>query len=385
MFYSAAFPLAYLFAAGSFAGFAQMFLGVREAQKFARQNFPAAVPCPGVTILKPLHGDEPLLEAALQSFCDLDWPHLQILCGVQNPDDPAIAVVTRLRAKNPHIDIDLVIDNRTHGHNRKISNLINMLPKADHKLLVISDSDMHAPPNYLQRVTASLLSPGVGLVTTLYTGKRPRGGMVTALAASHIAQIFIPGALLARKLGRQDCLGATMALTRDILGRVGGFERLLPYVADDAMLGKYVRELGLAVALAPTIPATTIHEDNFAGLWAHELRWARTVRSVEPAGFAASIVQLPMVFALLASCALPQAQAIPFLLGCFLLRAMLGRAAENALGASKTSFFLGPIRDVLSAAIWLAAHFGNRVSWRGKILTTLAAPRELAGAGLEGQ
>jgi len=279
------------------AGFGQALEGMLLARQFRggplRRN---GSPCPPVTVLKPLHGNEELLEEALSSFCTLDWPELQILCGVADPNDPAIAVVERVRRAYPQARLDLVQNAQVLGHNRKVSNLIHMLPYAAHEILVISDSDMHVAPDYLRRVTSSLSAAGVGLVTSLYVGRLPKDGIVPQLAAAQIAQIFAPGALLARKLGRQDCLGATMALTKTTLARIGGFERLLAFVADDAWMGKFVADLGMEVRLCAAIPATTIAESDFSSLWQHELRWARTVRSVEPVGFAASILQFPLLF-----------------------------------------------------------------------------------------
>ncbi len=392
MITAAAMPvLAALPAAASMAGFAQAGLGLRAARAFRKTPRTKTSTCPGVTVLKPLHGDEILLTEALTSFCQLDWPNLQILCGVASPHDRAIAVVERLQAAYPHVRLDLVVNATVHGHNRKVSNLINMLPFAAHDVLVMSDSDMHVAPDYLRHVTATLGQPGTGLVTSYYVGRRPRAGLIANLASAHIAQIFVPGALLARALGRQDCLGATMALTRQTLDAAGGLNTLLPFVADDAVLGRAVTALGLAVRVAPTIPATTLAETTPAALWHHELRWARTVRSVEPLGFAASILQFPLVFAALTAILLgPTPAAFTLLALCFALRAGLGRAIEIALTAPKTPLWLSPLREALSVVVWVAAHTGNRVAWRGEILATIsphhATPPDisLANATAEG-
>lgn len=386
--------MAWVSAGAALAGLAQLGLGCLCAWRFTAQAAPGAgqlgAPLgerPGVTILKPLHGDEPLLEEALASFCAIDWPGLQILCGVQSAGDPAIAVVRRLQARFAQTRIDLVINPAQHGHNRKISNLINMLPQAAHDVLVISDSDMHAPPGYLPAVFAALQRPGSGLVTSLYVGRSARPSLIASLASAHIAQIFIPGALLARAMGRQDCLGATMALTRQTLAHAGGLEALLPYVADDAVLGQNVARLGLSVQLAQTIPATSIQESSPASLWQHELRWARTIRSIEPLLFTASVLQFPSLFALLAACLAGfTPPALAGLAAALVLRAALGRAAEASLGAQTTPLWLAPLRDALSTAIWMAAHFSNRVAWRGQVLATFAPGPALppAGASFEG-
>ena len=97
-----------------------------------------------------------------------------------------------------------------------------------------------------------------------------------------INHYFLPGALLARAMGRQDCLGATMMLRRETLERIGGFAALVNHLADDNVLGRLVQRLGLTVALADTVPATTVPETTLRALWRHELRWARTIRALVP-------------------------------------------------------------------------------------------------------
>ncbi len=258
-------------------------------------------------MLKPLHGDEPMLEAALEGIVTQGYPRFQVVFGVQSAADPAIAVVQRLRRRFPDRDLCLVVDPTEHGQNRKIGNLINMLPHASHDLLVISDSDIHVRPDYLLQVARSFADRGVGLVTTLYHGIPASPTLSRRFGAGQINHNFLPGVLLSRVLGRQDCLGSTMALRRDTLQAVGGLAMLSPHVADDSVLGKLVRGQGLGIAVAPCLTATTIAETGPADLFAHELRWGRTVRAVEPLGYALSSVQFPLFWSSLAVIAAPQA------------------------------------------------------------------------------
>jgi len=223
-----------------------------------------------------------------------------VVFGVNRADDPALAVVERLRRQFPAVDIAVVVDPRRHGTNPKVGNLMNMLPAAKHDLLVIADSDLHVAPDWLTRVCAALDVPGIGLACTLYAGLPATGALVERLAAMHITHTFLPGALLSRALGRQDCLGATMALRRETLARIGGLAALADHLADDNLLGRRVRALGLDVVLADTVPATTVPEATLAALWRHELRWARTIRALVPGQFAASVLQYPIAWSLLA-------------------------------------------------------------------------------------
>ncbi len=375
-----------LTAALTLAGFVQAVAGWRAVWRF-HNTAPLPGPRPPITVLKPLHGDEPLLEQALESFCRQDYPEVQIIFGVQDALDSAVPVVQRLRAKYPSIEMELVIDPTPHGLNRKVANLINMFPSARHDVLLVSDSDMHAAPDYLTRVADALDEPGTGLVTSLYTGIPVRPGLTGQLGAAYINQSFAAGALMARGLGRQDCMGATMALTRDTLMRVGGFPSLSPFIADDAVLGMKIRALGGRVALAASVPATSVTEPTLKSLFGHELRWARTIRSVAPWGFAVSIIQFPAFWALVTlimSGFAPWAGAL--WVAAVAVRAITGRAVERAMGATATPLWLPALRDILSMIVLLTSYMSDEVAWRGHRFNTdkdtdFAARPVLARAG----
>ena len=324
-------------------------------------------PLPPATLLKPLHGQEPMLEVALESFCTQDYPGLQIIFGVQRRDDPAIRVVQRLRDRYPDIDMTLVIDGSRHGPNRKVDNLINMLPHAKHALLVLSDADIHAAPDMVRSVLNPLRDPKIGLVTTLYTGLPASGGICQLLGAAQINLTFLPGALLGRAMGREDCLGAVMALSTDTLAAIGGLPALSPHLADDAVLGRKVRALGLHVALARTIPATTVIENTFADLFSHELRWGRTTRGQAPIGYPMSVLQAPVAWALADIVTSHfSAASLGLLAVVWLIRYLLGYDAERRLcGRALSPFWLTPFRDLLSVVIILVSHFSGHVAWRG--------------------
>jgi ceramide glucosyltransferase len=374
------------------AGFAALLacVGVGQALAgwWAVRRFRAAPPppmplgalgqLPGITVLKPLHGDEALLEAALASLCMQDYPQFQVVFGVHGPADPALAVVRRLQARFAGCDIAVVVDATRHGRNGKVSNLINMLPSARHDVLVIADSDVHAAPDYLRQVVAALAQPGTGLVTTLYTGLAAEPNLAGWLGASGITHGFLPGALLARDMGRQDCLGATMALRRETLAAIGGLPALADHLADDAVLGRKVGALGLAVRLASTVPATTVAETGLGDLLRHELRWARTIRALVPWAFLLSGVQYKLAWAALAMLLSGFAPwSVAIFLAVWAASAAVARGIDAELvtgtvaaGARPTAAPLGllPLRDVLSLVVLLAAFMGREVRWRGQVM-----------------
>ncbi|HEY1934655.1 MAG TPA: bacteriohopanetetrol glucosamine biosynthesis glycosyltransferase HpnI [Acetobacteraceae bacterium] len=341
---------------------------------------------PGISILKPLHGDEPMLEAALASLCVQDYPDWQIVFGVADRVDPALAIVRRLQARFPKADIAVVVDPTRHGANGKVGNLINMLPAAKHDALAIADSDLHVAPDYLARLADALAEPNTGLVTTLYAGLPATRTLAARLAAMQITHVFLPGALLARAMGRQDALGATMLLRRDTLARIGGLHALVDHLADDQVLGRRVQALGLAVRLAHTLSATTVPETTLAALWRHELRWARTIRALVPGPFAASILQYPLFWALLAvALSLGAAWSWGIFLLAWVVRSAaalwVDRALEPLLDgiaddpnapaglAFACPVWLFPLRDLISVAVMFASYAGRRVEWRGHTMT----------------
>jgi ceramide glucosyltransferase len=359
--------------AGLFAliGVIQQFIGTLLVERFVVQKFPALPKPPAVSVLKPLCGVEPLTELALESFFLIDYPDYELVFGVQNAADPVLPVIRKLQARYPAREVSIIINPAQHGSNRKISNLINMLPAARHEMLVMSDADIHVPPYFLNSIVSEMRAPNVGLVTTLYTALPGTPALATALGANQINYTFLPGALLARKLGRQDCLGVTMALTRTILNEVGGLHAVVNHLADDQVLGRLVRAQGYALTLAPIVPATTVPEANFRELLRHELRWARTIRALVPIPYAASVLQISLFWAFIALAATGfSLWAWVMFLAVLTIRYLLAQRIDTALGLAKAGdAWLFVLRDIVSAAIYVASFTGNQVDWRGQRMT----------------
>ena len=322
---------------------------------------------PPASVLKPLCGEDPGLYDNLASFCRQDYPAWQVVFGVQDPDDPAIAVVRRLMAEFLAADLTLVVEGGRRGGNLKVANLQNMLPAARHDLVVIADSDMRVAPDYLAAVAAPLADPATGLVTCLYRGL-PSGGTWSKLAALHVNHGFLPQALVADSLGANaGCFGATVALRRDTLAAIGGLAAIADALADDHALGAAVRRLGRKVALSPYIVDNIIAEPSLGALFRHELRWARTIRAVAPTGFLGSVVTQPMVLAIAATALGVLPHAAPAMLGAALLcRGLMVRMVDRALNLPPTPLWLLPARDLLSFAVFIASFFTRTVAWRDR-------------------
>ena len=347
-------------------GLAYLALAAASVLRLARRPLPRTEWLPSVTILKPLHGDEPGLADALASFCEQDYDGpVEIVFGVQSPADPAIAVVDRLRATMPGREFALVVDGHQHGSNRKVSNLINMSAVSRHEVLVLADSDMHVGPTYLRDVVAALAKPGVGAVTCLYHG-RDDGGFWSRLARLGIDTHFLPSVAVGLQLGlAKPCFGSTIAIRRGTLDAIGGFAALRDELADDYRIGAAVRDLGLRVAVPPFTIGHSCPERSARALMRQELRWVRTIRTIDPAGHAGSILAHPLPFALAALAVAPGPLAIGLAASAIALRVALCLAVERAFGLRRHSYWLAPARDMLSFAVFLASFAGRGVSWRG--------------------
>ena len=374
-------------------GLLQAMLGCTLVRRFCNQPRAATEAPPPVTVLKPLYGAEPKLADGLASLFEDACSYgglIQIVLGVQDADDPALQIVRALRDQYAQLDIAVVVDPTPHGRNRKVANLINMLRAASHDTLVIADSDIHAPSGYIAALVTALQKPGVGLATSVYTGLPANTSMAARLGATGLTHGLLPGALMARALGRQDCFGATMAIRRTTLEQIGGLAALSPHLADDHVLGELVRAKGLRVAIATIVPATTVAETGLSALYEHELRWARTIVAIVPVRFALSTVQFPLVWAGMAIVLSGGAQwTLAVFLASWAGRALTSRSIDRALASMRTDMassapiWLLPLRDLLSFTVALAGYFGNEVVWRGHVMrsarmshrTALSPPR----------
>jgi ceramide glucosyltransferase len=340
------------------------------ARAAGRPARPRALAAPSVTVLKPLHGDELGLLDNLGSFCNQDYPGpIQVVFGVQDPGDGAVAVVEHLQKTQAPRDLDLVIDAKVHGLNRKVSNLVNMAPRIRHDVVVLADSDMWVGPDYLSRVIAALDEPGVGAVTCLYYGV-PVAGTWASLSALAINAHFLPGVVFGLALGlARPCFGSTLALRRETLGEIGGFIAFVDCLADDYAIGAALRARGRTISIPPFAVAHICTEASARDFWRHELRWARTIKSIDPIGYAGSTVAHPLPWALIAallgagSTAFLPAIAIAVVsIGC---RVALLRQVERAYALPPQAYWLVPARDLLSFILFVVSFFGRDVSWKG--------------------
>ena len=331
-------------------------------------------PLPPVSLLKPLKGVDPDIWESFRSHCEQDYPEFEIIFGVSEPDDPAIELVRRLQAQYPKRRIELVECRKALGANVKVSNLVQMLPAARHEILLVNDSDIRVPRDYLRRVVAPLADSAVGLVTCLYrgiAGKSP-GSRLEALG---IATDFVPGVLSARVLegGIRFALGSTMVFRKVDLEAIGGFEVLLDYLADDYELGRRIAATGKRVELSDVIVDTFLPTYSFRQFLDHQMRWWRTIRDARRGGYVGLLFTFGVPWAMVTVLA---ARGAAWAWGLFAVTV----AARLTVGLGTALAVLGdrqplrdilllPVRDLIAPLLWAAGLVGNRIRWRGDVFT----------------
>lgn len=336
-----------------------------------RRRSRCAEPLPPVSVLKPLCGSEPSLYENLRSFCRQDFAEYQIVFGVSDPHDPALAVVERLRGEFPAVPIEIVIDPRQHGSNCKISNLINMVARARHDVFVMADSDASVGPDYLSIVTAPLRDATVGLVSSLYRAV-PTSGVFSRLGAMYVNEWYMPSVLLAWLFGYQGYVsGQTLCLRRDTLQAIGGLEAIANHLADDHQLGARVHAIGKRVVLSAYVPSAECHEPSFDSLTRHEVRWMRTLRVLRPRcfpfiffSFCLPLALFGLVLAVGEGSLAPLAWALFGItaaarLGLYLIHRLRGTRPILA------DLWLVPVRDLLLWWVWYKSLLTSRITWRG--------------------
>ena len=350
------------------SGCAYYVVATLSVLRFLREPAAVAAPRPAASVLKPLCGEDPGLYENLLSAADQAYPAFEIVCGVQDARDPAIPVVERLKRDRPQVPIALAVDPRAHGSNLKVGNLLNMLPMASHEVLVMVDSDMRVPADFLASVTGALADPAVGLVTSLYRGRPADRRLWSMLAAAHINYGFMPQAVVGERVRPgEGCFGASIAIARSTLAAIGGLEAFAETLGEDNAMGAAVRRLGKRVAVSPLLIDDWLSEPSLGALWRHELRWALTIRGIAPWGYLGTAITHPLSFALLAFPA-GGFGILPFigLAVALLARFAMVRAVDRALGLPAMPLWLVPVRDLLSFGVFVASFSTRTVAWRNR-------------------
>ena len=353
----AAFPLIYYV------------LACIAAWSFHRARPASQVPVftPPVSILKPLHGVDFASYENYASFCHQHYPEYEILFAVNEPTDPAVAVVQRLISDFPQRQINLLIGAQYFGANRKVNSLARLAREARYEILALSDGDVRVTPQYLQNVVAPLQDPycGRGHFLLSRIAQKNLGAEFEAIGA---AGGFFPGVLMAAWTeGVKFALGASIVTTKTWLQKIGGFEDIAPFLADDYEIGRRVAAAGGHVVLSHETVWTMYPAQTAHSFWDHQLRWARTVRLCRPASYTALLFTQGLPWALLAAIIAPRAWLAAAWLAAYLV---LRLTMAWVVGVSvvkdqvlRRRIALVPLWDALHFVVWLASFASNHIVW----------------------
>lgn len=327
---------------------------------------------PPVTLLKPLKGCDTRTAECLRSWLTQQYGgEVQILFGVGADDDPVCELVRGLIEAHPKAKARLVVCPESLGNNAKVSTLIQLMRLALHDLIVVSDADVWAPRDFLAEVLRPLRHPGVGLVNCFYRFADPQN-LAMRWEAFAVNADFWSQVLQSLSLKPLDfALGAVMATTRDHLKSIGGFEFLADFLADDYQLGHQIARKGARISLCPMVVECRNDPIGWGAVWAHQKRWARTIRVCQPVPYFFSQLHNPTLWPCIWALCQPGPLSVGVAGASLLTRMGVGYYCERKLTrrGDVNSCWVAPLKDLLQCVIWLLAFFGNEVTWRGQRFT----------------
>ena len=340
-------------------------LAIVAAWRYLRVRPPAlAATREPVSILKPLAGLDLDLESNLRTFFEQDYTDFEILFAVRRVDDPAVAVVEKLRNEYARVSTRLIVTGEPPYPNAKVYSLDCMLAEAAHDLVVMSDSDIRVTPSLLRTAAAEFQDRKLGVATCPYRAVAG-ASLWSRLEATGMNVDFLAGVLVARMLeGMHFAVGPTIVARRSALESIGGFERMKDYLAEDFILGKFAAEAGQGVILSSYVVEHHIGSSDFRHNAAHRLRWVRSTRRSRPLGYLGQAFTMPLPWAL-AVCVVNPAWW-PALLLTLAVRAASAHIVSTHVLRAKLNWILLPLEDLAAFTFWLAGFFGRTIVWRGR-------------------
>jgi ceramide glucosyltransferase len=350
-------------------------LGAIKFRRDARRNrdsFAAlANRLPPVSVLKPVHGDEPRLKENIESFFRQDYPEFEILFAADEADDPALPVIREICSRYPNISTRIMVTGKPPWPNAQNYCFHHLTAVAAHEILVTSDSDVEVGPDYLREVTAPLLDPKVGAVTCLFRGKSA-GGFWAGFDAIGMSVEFTAGVLIDNLLEETNFgLGPTIVVRKDSIGQIGGFAAVREYLSNDFVVGNFIHKAGYRVLLSGYVVDHVCSSRTFRPMWERQMRWAMGTRYSRPAGHLGSGLTFAVPFGILGLAAgwmlghpwlgigLFAASLLNRMIECLLIGWWAGRDS-----VALRWLLLYPLRDLYGFVVWCTSYMKQRCRWR---------------------
>ncbi len=362
------------------AGLAFLLMNLLALRSFTQQPAPPLLgSAPTISVLKPVKGSDPDHYGSFASHCRQQYSgRWELLLGASaeaaSAETQALErMAAQLREEFPAVPVRVVLCPERLGLNGKVSTLAQMVPHALGEILVVNDADIRVGPRYLEAIARWLQEPGVGLVTAPYFARVVGGGSVWArLESLGIATDLMMGILTARWIERgvRFGLGGTLALRRETLEAVGGFQGLLGHLADDYELGARVHGAGLRAVLMQEVVSTSVPNYSAAQFWQHQVRWARTIRDARPVQYVGVAVTHGLPWAMLTVVSSGLALwSFSLLSVVLLLRVTV--ALQCGAGILRDEqvlrdIWLLPLRDSIALLLWAWSYASDDVVWRGE-------------------
>ena len=354
-------PLLY-YCAAIYAGFS--FFHSRKNSNVVDRSF-----APPVSILKPVRGIDCEAYENFASMCRIEYGEYEIVFAVADADDPVIGLIKKLQEEFPHRSIRLITGIEQRGHCRKTNSLRRLAEEAKYDLLVMNDSDVRVDRDYLRNVVAPFADPKVGMVTALFRSQGA-GSLAAEVDAVGVPTDASASALLVWKFSKLDfALGWTMAVTKERLKEIGGFDALIDMHSDDFALGHEIAKRGYRVELMREAVCVVFPEETLEQFLTHELRWSVQLKNLRPMGYLCMFLSFGLAWSLLVAALVPSVTiVVSYILAYIVLRLAVAWVI-GVWGLRDTTVRRKPwlvfLRDAVNLVVYLASFFSNTVEWRG--------------------
>jgi ceramide glucosyltransferase len=335
------------------------------------QAMPPPKEAPLVTIVRPVCGVDNFARETLGSTFELDYPDYEIIFCVARDDDPVVALVRELIAAHPERRARLLIGDDRVGPNPKLNNVVKGFDAARGNWMIMADSNVLMPRDYIQRLRARWRRNS-GCVVSVPIASRP-ANFWAVLECAFLNTFQARWEYFGDTLGFGFAQGKNMLFRRDILESVGGIRALGAEVAEDAATTKLIRGTGKSVHVMGSPFEQPLAQRRIGEVWGRQVRWARLRRITFPALYTPELVT-GCFFPLLSGAYAAAYLGVNIGVVCGLLltiwigaEAALARCAGWHLSLRLALAML--IRDLMLPPLWVAAWLSDEVRWRGSTVS----------------